>query len=97
MRRPRNLAALTVLWQPLPPFSIEARALFVGSRPDKDPLTFANVTDPSYFRFDLFASWSLGTVAPYLRINNVTNTGYDEAAGYPAAGIRASGGVGVKF
>jgi hypothetical protein len=27
----------------------------------------------------------------------VTNTSYDEAAGYPAVGIRAMGGVGVKF
>ena len=97
LRRPRNRAALTVLWQPLPPLSIEARGLYVGSRPDSDPVAFVDVTDPSYFRVDLFASWNLGRVAPYLRINNVTNTSYDEAAGYPAAGIRAAGGVGVKF
>ena len=97
LRRPRNRAALTVLWQPLPPLSIEARGLYVGSRPDSDPVAFVDVTDPSYFRVDLFASWNLGKVAPYLRINNVTNTSYDEAAGYPAAGIRAAGGVGVKF
>jgi vitamin B12 transporter len=97
LRRPRNRAALTVLWQPLPPLSIEARGLYVGSRPDSDPVAFVDVTDPAYFRVDLFASWSLGRVAPYLRINNVTNTSYDEAAGYPAAGIRAAGGVGVRF
>jgi vitamin B12 transporter len=97
LRRPRNRAALTVLWQPLPPLSIEARGLYVGSRPDSDPVTFVDVTDASYFRVDLFASWNLGKVAPYLRINNVTNTSYDEAAGYPAGGIRAAGGVGVRF
>jgi vitamin B12 transporter len=97
LRRPRNRAALTVLWQPLPPLSIEARGLYVGSRPDSDPVAFVDVTDPPYFRVDLFASWNLGKVAPYLRINNLTNTSYDEAAGYPAAGIRATGGVGVKF
>ncbi len=97
LRRPRNRAALTVLWQPLAPLSIEVRGLYVGSRPDSDPVAFVGVTDPAYFRVDLFASWNLGPVAPYLRINNVTDTSYDEAAGYPAAGIRVAGGVGVRF
>jgi vitamin B12 transporter len=97
LRRPRNRASVTVVWQPLAPLSIEARALYVGSRPDADPLTFADVVDPAYFRLDFFASWRLGSLAPYVRINNATDASYDEAAGYPAAGIRASGGVGVKF
>ncbi len=97
LRRPKNLAALTVAWRPVTAISVEARGTYVGSRADKDPVTFGNVVDPSYFRLDLFASWSLGTLAPYLRVNNVTNTGYDEAAGYPAAGIRAAGGVAARF
>jgi len=97
LRRPHNRASLTLLWQPLAPLSIEARGLYVGSRPDSDPVNFVDVTDPAYFRLDLFASWNLGLATPYLRINNVTNTSYDEAAGYPAVGIRAAGGVGVKF
>ena len=97
LRRPRNRAALTVFWQPLPPLSIEARALFVGSRPDADPITSEALVDPSYFRLDLFATWRFETFSPYVRINNVFNEQYDEAAGYPAAGIRAAGGVGVRF
>jgi vitamin B12 transporter len=96
-RRPRNRGSLTLLWQPLTSLSIEARALWVGSRPDSDPITSAAVVDPAYFRLDLFASWRLGGVSPYLRINNLTDASYDEAAGYPAAGIRAGGGVEVKF
>jgi vitamin B12 transporter len=97
IRRPRNTASVTALWQPLPPLSIEVRGLYVGSRPDGDPVTGAPVTDPAHFRLDLFASWRLGNVAPYVRINNLTDASYDEAAGYPAAGIRAAGGVEVKF
>ena len=97
LRRPHNRGALTVIWQPIAPLSIEARGVYVGSRPDSDPVNFVAVTDPAYFRLDLFASWNLGLVTPYLRVNNVTNTSYDEAAGYPAVGIRAMGGVGVKF
>lgn len=98
LRRPKNRAALTVLWQPLPPFSVEARGTWVGSRPDVDPLTFLETIDPAYFRLDLFASWALSkNVSPYVRVNNVLDEQYDEAAGFPAAGIRASGGVGVKF
>ena len=60
IRRPRNQASLTLAWQPLSPLSIEMRGLYVGSRPDSDPLTGADITDPSYFRLDLFASWALG-------------------------------------
>ncbi|MGH9364122.1 MAG: TonB-dependent receptor plug domain-containing protein [Thermoanaerobaculia bacterium] len=97
LRRPRHRACLTVVWQPVPALSIEARSLYVGARPDADPVTSARVSDPAYFRLDLFASWSLGRVAPYVRINNALDAGYDEAAGYPAAGIRAAGGVAVKF
>jgi vitamin B12 transporter len=97
IRRPRNTASLTVIVQPLAPLSIEVRGLYVGNRPDGDPVTGLPVTDPSYFRLDLFASWRLGSVAPYLRLNNLTNASYDEAAGYPAAGIRAMGGVELKF
>ncbi len=97
LRRPRNLASLTLLWQPVAPLSIEVRGVYVGDRPDSDPVTSAPLTDPAYFRLDLFASWNLGQVSPYLRINNLTDASYDEAAGYPAAGIRAMGGVGVKF
>jgi vitamin B12 transporter len=97
LRRPKNRAALTVTWQPVPALSIEARGLYVGPRPDADPLTSAPLTDPAYFRLDLFASWTLGPVGPYVRINNATDASYDEAAGYPAARIRAAGGVAVKF
>ncbi len=97
IRRPRNTASLTVIVQPVAPLSIEVRGLYVGNRPDSDPVTGLPVTDPSYFRLDLFASWRLGAVAPYLRLNNLTNASYDEAAGYPAAGIRAMGGVELKF
>jgi vitamin B12 transporter len=97
LRRPKNTASLTLAWQPLPPLSIEVRGLYFGSRADADALTSEPLVDPSYFRLDLFASWSLGQVAPYLRINNMTNASYDEAAGFPAVGIRVAGGVGVKF
>jgi vitamin B12 transporter len=97
LRRPKHRASLSLIWQPLPALSIEARGLYVGPRPDADPITFAPLTDPAYFRLDLFASWSLGRFAPYVRINNATNASYDEAAGYPAARIRAAGGVAVKF
>jgi len=97
LRRPKNRAALAVTWQPVPALSIEARGLYVGSRPDADPITSAALTDPAYFRLDLFASWNLGRFAPYVRINNATDASYDEAAGYPAPRIRAAGGVAVKF
>jgi vitamin B12 transporter len=97
IRRPRNRASLAFVVQPVEPLSVELRGTYVGSRPDSDPLTSAGITDPAYFRLDLFAQYTIGKVAPFLRINNMTNASYDEAAGYPANGIRAAGGVGVRF
>ena len=97
LRRPKNLASLTLALQPLPALSIELRGLYTGTRADADPITSDPLVDPDYFRLDLFASWQFGTFAPYLRINNLTDASYDEAAGYPANGIRAAGGVAVRF
>jgi vitamin B12 transporter len=97
LRRPHNSAALTVFWQPLTPLSIEVRGLYVGRRPDEDPVAFVDVVDPAYFRMDLFARWQVGQVVLFVRINNVLDRQYEEAAGYPANGIRASGGAGLKF
>jgi outer membrane cobalamin receptor len=47
---------------------------------------------------DLAARWQVwGQVAPYVRVVNLFDRGYDEAAGYPAPGRLYSGGLEVKF
>ena len=97
-RRPRHRAALGLDWTPLPNLDLLPRVLFVGRRPDGDPLTGRPVEDPSYVRIDLSARWQAARyLAPYLRVTNLLDRGYDEAAGYPASGRLVAGGVEVKF
>ena len=97
-RRPRHRASLGLDWRPFAGLDVAPRILYVGSRPDGDPLTGAAVTDPSYVRLDLLARWqATANVAPYLRLVNALDRKYDEAAGYPAAGRLVAGGLDVRF
>jgi vitamin B12 transporter len=98
LRRPKNGATLGVSWMPIPTLNLSPRLLYVGSRADADPGTGDPITDPSYLRVDLIARWqATSNLAPYLRMINLTNHAYEEAAGYPAAGRLVSAGLDVKF
>jgi vitamin B12 transporter len=97
-RRPHHRASLGFDWTVVAGLDVSPRVLYVGSRPDGDPLTGAAIEDPSYLRVDLAARWQVwGQVAPYVRVVNLFDRGYDEAAGYPAPGRLYSGGLEVKF
>lgn len=97
LRRPRHRAALAVSWHPLSALTLSPRAVFVGTRPDVDALTFGRTESPSYTRFDLFARWELGHFAPYARAENLSDRRYAEVNGYPAPRRRWAGGVEMKF
>ena len=98
LRRPENGATIGLSWMPIPTVNVSPRLLYVGPRADADPLTGDPVEDPSYLRVDLVARWqATPNLAPYLRMINLTNHAYEEAAGYPAAGRLAAGGLDVKF
>ncbi len=63
----------------------ELRALWVGRRPDVDPVSFGQTSDPSYLRLDFAASFPVGGgISPYLRVRNVLGRRYEEAAGFAA-------------
>ena len=98
LRRPENSASVGFSWIPIPAVDVSPRLLYVGPRADADPLTGDPVEDPSYLRVDLVARWQATRyLAPYLRMINLTNHAYEEAAGYPAAGRLVAGGLDVKF
>ncbi|MFY9550592.1 MAG: TonB-dependent receptor [Thermoanaerobaculia bacterium] len=98
IRRPRHRASLGFDWQVLRGLDVIPRVLYVGRRPDNDPITAARVEDPSYVRFDFTARWqATAYLAPYLRLTNAFDREYDEAAGYPAPGRLVAGGLDVKF
>jgi vitamin B12 transporter len=98
VRRPRHRASLGLAWTPAAGVDVLPRLIFVGRRPDADPLTATPIEDPSYVRVDLSARWQVSRfLAPYLRFNNILDHGYDEAAGYPSPGRLVAGGLEVKF
>ncbi len=93
LRRPRHRAWAAAILHPLPHLTTTLRALYVGARPDVDPVTFARVTNPSYTRLDLFARYDLRHLSPYLRVENATDEAYDEASGFPVPGLRVAAGL----
>ena len=97
LRRPRHRASLGVDWRPIPAVDVYPRVMYVGSRADASEVS-GPVTDPAYVRLDFTGRWQATSyVAPYVRVTNALNHQYDEAAGYPAPGILAAGGLDLKF
>jgi vitamin B12 transporter len=97
VRRPRHRAYAAAALRPAPRLLTTVRATFVGSRPDRDGVTFQPVTSPSYLRVDLYAAWETARVRPFARIDNVTDRRYEEADGYPAPGIRFACGLELRL
>jgi len=98
LRRPRHSGFLGLTVAPLPGLEISPRAVFAGRRADVNALsTSERVESPSYWRLDLYARYRIGSFAPFLRAQNLTDRNYAEADGFPAPGRRIAGGVEVKF
>ena len=96
-RRPRHRAHVAATVKPRPGLVGTLRATWVGERQDVDALTFEPVSAPSHLRLDLFARGGFARYSPYLRIENLTDRGYEEADGYPAPGRRFAAGLDVRL
>lgn len=75
-----------------------ATAHYTGARDDVDPITFERRINPDYQRLDLalaFDGWR--RLAPYARVENVTDEQYAEALGFAAPGRQFIGGVSLTF
>ena len=97
LRRPRESSNLVVTYSPRD-FSLNLTARYVGDREDVDPISFARAVNESYTRVDLAGRWqALERLAPYLRIENVTDESYQEALGFPAPGITLIGGLTLSY
>jgi len=98
LRRPRHGGFFGLTLTPVPALDVSPRAVFVGRRSDVEALSFGErVESPSYFRFDLYARYRIGSFAPYLRAQNLADRAYAEADGFPAPGRRIAGGLEVSF
>ncbi|MBW2398332.1 MAG: TonB-dependent receptor [Deltaproteobacteria bacterium] len=93
LNRPRWQGHLTLVWNPLPSVTVRTAALFVGSVKDSSIPT-GPVTLDSWTRVDLSAAWRLNEhITVFLEIDNLLDSDYEEAIGFPAPGIRPRAGV----
>jgi vitamin B12 transporter len=97
VRRPRHRASASLAWDP-GRWRTSTEILFVGRRPDVEAAyPYGATEDPSYTRIDIFASYRLGLVSPFVRIENLTDRRYAEASGFPAPHRRFAAGVAAEF
>ena len=97
LRRADTSASLGLTFQP-GDWVLDLRGLYVGSRPDIDPVTFGRTTNESYTVFDLAARWNVSQLlVPYARVQNLADERYEEALGFPAYGRTFVGGLELRF
>lgn len=95
LRRPKNSGSAAVGYS-LGTGSAQLVVARVGTRPDvTDLFPFGRVTNRAYTVADLTLRWNLGGTTPYLKLENLTNTKYEEVFGYPSPSRRAV--VGVRY
>jgi outer membrane cobalamin receptor len=96
LRRPRNSGSVGLQITPRRwTFLIGAR--FVGERADND-FFFGVNRNPAYQYAYLSGSFQINKhIAPYVRVNNLSDEWYQEALGYAAWGRNATGGVRVTW
>ena len=97
LNRPHWRGGLGMAWTPVENVLFSIRGLLVGSTSDSSIPTGRVTLDP-YQRFDLAFSWRIRPFATlYLALDNVFNSRYKEAVGFPALGIRPRMGIEMKM
>ena len=93
LRRPKHSGSIALGYD-RGPASTQLVVARVGSRPDvTDIFPFGTVTNRAYTVADLTVRWIAGAFAPYAKVENLTNTKYQEVFGYPSPTRRALVGV----
>lgn len=95
LRRPKNSGSLAVGYD-FAPFDTELVIIHSGARADVTDLApFGRVQNEAYTTADLTFRYHHGAVTPYVKLENLTDTQYEEVFGYQSAGRRAI--VGVRY
>lgn len=88
LRRPSWSGSLA-LRHPVGAVMTEAAVVWVGARPDVDPVSFTRVHQPAFVSANLGCTVPLGKVfAVRVRVENLADRAYEEVRGYPAPGRR---------
>lgn len=95
VRRPKHSGSLSLGYDFGTTYS-ELVVLRTGSRPDvTDLFPFGTVTNKAYTRADLTVRWNHGALEPYVKVENLSNTKYEEVFGYPSPTRRAI--IGIRY
>ncbi len=98
LRRPELSASWTVNGDIGNGWGGDVTVLWVSSRDDVDPVTFARTEASSYLTLNLAVAWrTSGGLAFTARAVNVLDEEYEEVLGYPAAGRRFFAGARWDF
>lgn len=91
LRRPREKASLSFFARPAD-WTIGTVVRHVGERTD-----FGDIALAAYTAVDLTVATRRGRFEPFVRVENLFDEEYEEAAGYPAPGASFAVGVDVRF
>lgn len=97
LRRPERRADVVLTLAP-GDCLVELVGRYVGERVDLDPVTFARASNDAYLVGDVAVTWqAMPRLAPYGRLENVTDEQYEEVLGFPAPGLRWVVGLEVEL
>jgi outer membrane cobalamin receptor len=96
-QQPDWRGGLSVRWEPVPQWLLDASWLYVGETLDSSVPTGEAMLDP-YHRIDATATWiPTAHVSIVLAVDNLLDKQYEEAIGFPAVGRRARLGLRYSF
>ena len=97
IRRPRHSGSLAVAFD-RGALSSELSVIYAGVRRDvTDLVPFGIVTNDAHTTADLVMKYQLGSIAPFVKVENATDARYEEVFGYPSARRRLIAGVRYKL
>ena len=98
VRRPEHGGSVNLNWQIIPKLSVDASARFIGMRTDNNYYTSTKVELPFYTKLDLAMRWQVQkNLQLFARAENLTDSHYQEAFGYPELGRGFYVGLRVQF
>ena len=93
LRRPEHSGSFAVGYH-APAYSAQLVLTHKGERNDvTDLFPFGTVSNEAYTVADVVLHYRLGTLTPYLKLENLTDQGYEEVFGYPSGRRRAVVGL----
>jgi len=94
LRRPRNKASITAVWNPIERLTLSATTLIVGEWADIHRLTFERLTQPGFVVVNVAANYVVNDhLTAFARIDNLFDEHYQDPSGFLRPGFGIFGGI----